>query len=85
VRRWLEQEYPRIRRQAREVGDIYFGDEAGVRSDSHAGTTWGIKGQTPVVRRQGNEFGQYDSAVSARATCVSWWQGRVNGGSLSSF
>src|SRR5260370_2473619 len=32
-RRGAEQEYPLIRRQARAVGaDIYFGDEAGVRS-----------------------------------------------------
>src|SRR6266436_9994299 len=56
------------RRQAREVGaDIYFGDEAGVRSDSHAGTTWGIKGQTPVVRSTGQRSSvNMISAVSAR-------------------
>jgi len=51
VRQWLEQEYPAIREQARLAGaEIYFGDEAGVRSDCHAGTTWGVKGKTPVVR-----------------------------------
>src|SRR5260370_493488 len=68
VRRWLEQEYPLIRRQARAVGaDIYFGDEAGVRSDHHAGTTWGVKGQTPVVRTTGQRSSvNMISAVSAR-------------------
>ncbi|RPI92193.1 MAG: IS630 family transposase, partial [Chloroflexi bacterium] len=54
VRRWREQDYPVIREQAREAGaEIYFGDEAGVRSDCHAGTTWGVKGQTPVVLTTG--------------------------------
>jgi len=28
---------------------IYFGDEAGVRSDHHAGTTWAVRGKTPIV------------------------------------
>jgi transposase len=58
VRRWLEEEYPRIRALARqENAEIYFGDEAGVRSDYHAGTTWGVKGRTPVVSSTGARFG----------------------------
>src|SRR6266403_5386637 len=82
VRRWLEQEYPRLRRQAREVGaEIYFGDEAGVRSDSHAGTTWGIKGQTPVVRSTGQRSSvNMISAISARGNLrFMVAKGRVNG------
>lgn len=68
VRRWLEEEYPRIRRQAqRENATIYFGDEAGVRSDHHAGTTWGPRGKTPVVSSTGARFGlNLISAVSAQ-------------------
>ena len=55
VRQWLEREYPAIREQAREAGaEIYFGDEAGVRSDCHAGTTWGIQGH--ARRRVGLGF-----------------------------
>ena len=47
--------------------DILFGDEAGVRSDAHAGTTWAPKGQTPVVRTTGGRFGlNMISAVSGR-------------------
>jgi hypothetical protein len=38
VERWIQREYSRIRREAQRVGaDIWFGDEAGVRSDGHAG------------------------------------------------
>lgn len=57
VRRWLEEEYPRIEREAREKGaEIWFGDESGVRSDYHSGTTWGLKGQTPVVKTTGARY-----------------------------
>ena len=33
--------------------DIYFGDAAHIRSDHHAGRTWGKKGETPVVDTTG--------------------------------
>lgn len=58
VERWLREEYPAIKALAkREQAEIYFGDEAGVRSDFHAGRTWAPKGQTPVVRSTGARFG----------------------------
>jgi transposase len=68
VRRWLEKEYPKIRALARrEKAAIFFGDEAGVRSDHHAGTTWAVKGKTPVVSSTGARFGlNLISAVSAQ-------------------
>ena len=54
VERWKREEYPAIRAEAAAMGaTIYFGDEAGVRSDFHAGTTWAPIGQTPVVRTTG--------------------------------
>jgi transposase len=54
VRRWLEKDYPQIRATARKVGaDIYFGDAAHIRSDHHAGRTWGKKGETPIVETTG--------------------------------
>lgn len=57
VRHWLETEYPALVRQARrEKAEIWFGDEAGVRSDYHAGTTWAARGQTPVVRTTGARY-----------------------------
>jgi transposase len=48
VARWKAETYPQLRREAAQVGArIYFADEAGVRSDYHAGTTWAPVGQTP--------------------------------------
>jgi transposase len=50
VRRWKAEEFPALRDKARHVGaDLYFCDEASVRTDHHSGTTWGPVGATPVV------------------------------------
>jgi len=49
------------------AAQIFFADEAGVRSDFHSGTTWGRRGQTPVVLGTGARFGaNLISAVSAQ-------------------
>ena len=88
VRQWREQEYPAIQRQARTEGaEIYFGDEAGVRSDCHGGTTWGVKGQTPVVRATGQRRSvNMISAVSARGHIrFMLAKGRVNGAVFTEF
>jgi transposase len=54
VERWKNEDYPAIRAEASAMGaTIYFGDEAGVRTDFHSGTTWAPVGQTPVVRTNG--------------------------------
>ena len=42
-----ESTYPKIRRLAAEEGaSIFFEDEASVRTDRHAGTTWASAGHT---------------------------------------
>lgn len=57
VRRWLKKQYPAIRALARrEQATIYWGDETGMRSDHHAGRSWGRRGQTPVVPGTGQRF-----------------------------
>lgn len=57
VAQWLDEVYPEIRRRAqREGAQIHWGDEMGLRSDHQAGTTWGVKGQTPVVAGTGQRF-----------------------------
>jgi len=68
VEKWLQEEYPAIRSAAKRMGaEIFFGDEAGVRSDFHSGRTWAPKGQTPVVRTTGARFGfNMISAISPR-------------------
>lgn len=54
VETWKTESFPAIREQARAEGaTIYFLDEAGMRSDHHAGTTWAPVGRTPVVRSTG--------------------------------
>ena len=58
VQRWLTQEYPRIRAQAkREKAEIYWGDEMGLRSDHAAGRTYSLQGETPVIPGTGQRFG----------------------------
>jgi transposase len=82
VARWKAEEYPAIRELAAQVGaTIYFADEAGVRSDYHAGTTWAPVGQTPVVATTGDRFGvNLISAVSAKgALRFAAYQGSLNG------
>jgi len=68
VQKWLQEEYPQIKKMAQKhKALIFFGDEAGLRSDHHAGTTWAQKGKTPVVSSTGARFGlNIISAVSAQ-------------------
>jgi len=68
VENWLKHEYPGIRARAKKLGaEILFADEAGVRSDFHAGRTWAPRGETPVVRATGARFGlNMISAVSPK-------------------
>jgi transposase len=68
VRQWLKQEYPKVKALARrEKAEIYFGDAAHMRSDHHAGRTWGKKGKTPVVLSTGARYNMsLLSAVTAR-------------------
>jgi transposase len=55
VKAWREEEFPAIRAWAKKEGaTIYFADEAGIRSDYHAGTTWAPVGLTPVVKTTGS-------------------------------
>jgi len=57
VQRWLDEEYPAIRRQAKqENAEIHWGDEMGLRSDHQTGTSYGRKGRTPVVAGTGQRF-----------------------------
>ena len=58
VQYWLQTKYPAIGQQAKEAGArIYWGDEMGLRSDHPVGRTWGVKGDTPVVKVPGKRFG----------------------------
>ena len=57
VQAWLDDEYPAIAKKARKQGaEIHWGDELGVRSDHQTGTSYGRKGQTPVIPGTGQRF-----------------------------
>jgi transposase len=57
VRRWLQEEYPGIAREAKSLGaEIHWLDETGIRADHQAGRTYGRKGQTPVVEGTGQRW-----------------------------
>jgi len=57
VEQWKRDEYPRIQALAKAEGArIWFGDEAGVGSDYHRGTTRAPVGDTPVVKTTGTRY-----------------------------
>lgn len=68
IDQWLNEKYPKIKKLAKKYkATIFFGDESSVRSDYHKGTTWALKGQTPVVESTGARFSvNMLSAISAR-------------------
>jgi transposase len=88
IEKYLKKTFPEIRKLAKDIGaEIYFVDEAAVRSDSHRGTTWGKVGQTPVVEDGGGRFGlKLISAVSPRGDMrFSFVEGRMNSERFVSF
>jgi transposase len=68
VQQWLKKDYPEIKKMAqKQCADIYFGDAAHIRSDHHAGRTWGKRGETPIVEATGARHGMsLISAISSR-------------------
>ena len=88
VKRWLQEEFPTIQKLAKkEKAEVFFGDEAGIRSDYHSGTTWAPKGQTPVVPTTGARFGlNMISAISAKGQMrFMTLEGKVNAGTFIGF
>ena len=65
---WMARDFPAIKKMAKKEGaELFFGDEASVRSDYHSGTTWAPIGKTPVVKTTGSRFKvNLISAVSGR-------------------
>jgi transposase len=51
VQRWLTEEFPKIKQQAKAEGaDIFWGDETGIRNDEVKGRSYAPKGKTPVQK-----------------------------------
>jgi transposase len=66
VQAWRSEDLLGLLARAQRTGaQLYFVDEAGVRSDHHTGTTWGPVGCTPVVHKMGSRVSvQMLSAIS---------------------
>jgi transposase len=82
VEQWRWQSFPALReRAAKRNADIFFLDEAGIRSDAPLARTWAPRGQTPVVATSGQR--QSVNAISAVSPLGSFWYkvftGRLNG------
>jgi transposase len=81
VEKWVTEDYPALKAKARAIGaDIFFLDEAGIRSDAPLQRTWGAKGQTPIVKTSGQR--QSVNAISAINALGAFWYkvytGRLN-------
>ncbi len=88
VQTWLDEEFPKIQALAKkERATLYFADEAGVRSDFHAGTTWAPRGHTPVVPATGQRYSlNMVSAVSPRGEMrFMTVSGQMNAGKFIAF
>ncbi len=88
VEHWKKYEFPKIKKKAKKIGaEIFFEDESGIRSDFHAGTTWALQGQTPVVKVTGARFRlNMIAAINARGHIrFMVHQGTINGDVLCGF
>lgn len=57
VKRWLEEEYPTIKKQAKqEKAEIHWGDETGVKNECQYGRSYAPKGKTPTRTKMGKRL-----------------------------
>jgi len=88
VKLWLEQTYPGLKRRAKKLGaKVFFLDEAGFQSDPPLARTYGLKGQTPVVKTSGQRQSiNVISAVNARGEFwAATYEGKLNAESFVLF
>ena len=79
IEAWKRETYPSIATAAkRNDAEIYFWDESGFRADAVQGTTWGVKGETPVIEVPGKR--QSISAASAVNSKGGFWFATFQGG-----
>jgi transposase len=88
IARWQRETFPALRRRAKRRGaEIFFLDEAGVRSDAPLGRTWAPRGETPVVPTSGRR--QAVNAISTLTARGAFWYrtytGRLNAPTCEAF
>lgn len=88
IREWVSREFPAAVREARKKqATLLFLDEAGVHEDGPVGTTWGLRGKTPVVMTTGTR--RRVNVISAISTRGRLWfrcfKGSLNAGRFIEF
>ena len=79
IEAWKRDTYSSIVKRAKQRGaEICFWDESGFRADVVQGTTWGARGQTPIVHVPGQR--QSVSAASAINARGAFWFATYKGG-----
>jgi transposase len=79
IEAWKRETYPSLVKKAKKRGaEICFWDESGFRADVVQGRTWGVRGQTPVIRVPGQR--QSVSAASAVTAKGGFWFATYKGG-----
>lgn len=69
---WKKEEFPKLKQRARKYGArIYFLDETGFSSEPNLRRTYGLKGETPVVRTSGRR--QKVNVISAVSMQGAFW------------
>lgn len=72
VKEWVSEVYPKVRKHAKSRGaEIFWLDEASIRSDDPLQRTWGERGKTPVVKTSGQR--QSINAISALSNKGGFW------------
>jgi len=72
ITQWKEKKYPEIKKESKKQGaEIFWLDEASIRSDDPLLRTWGLKGQTPTVKTSGQRQGI--NAISAVSNRGGFW------------
>ncbi len=72
VKKWVSDVYPNVKKFAKKTGaEIFWLDEASIRSDDPLQRTWGEKGKTPVVKTSGQR--QSINAISALSNKGGFW------------
>lgn len=87
-RRWLEVEYPAILKYAQVHNAlIYFQDESGIAIAPPVRRTWGVKGQTPIMRVTGKRGGiSCISSVSIEGHLHYWtWEGKTEADTIYNY
>ena len=72
IEKWKAEEFPKLKKRARKHGArIYFLDETGFSSEPNLRRTYGLRGETPVIKTSGQR--QKVNVISAVSMQGAFW------------